>query len=150
MSTDGLRGGHTKSCGCLRREKTRGNTTRRKSLGESSVNALYYRYKQNATKRGRVFELTRDDFICITGKQCFYCGKPPSSVFTSKGFFGEYIYNGVDRFYNALGYTLDNCVPCCCDCNFAKGTMDGPEYLALCRRVSNHWHNREMETRKAA
>lgn len=150
VSTDDLRSGHSKSCGCLQREKIRGNTNRRKGFGESSVNTLYYKYKQNANNRGKIFELSKDEFICITGKQCFYCGKHPSSVFTSKNFFGEYIYNGVDRFINSIGYTIENSVPCCAECNFAKGTLDGPEYLALCRRVSEHWNNRDMEQEKKA
>lgn len=32
----------------------------------------------------------------------------------------------------------------------AKMNMDGHEYLALCRRVSEHWNSREMEERESA
>lgn len=40
----------------------------------------------------------------------------------------EYVHNGVDRVDNALGYTPDNCVPCCSRCNYAKRAMPRGEF----------------------
>lgn len=36
---------------------------------------------------------------------------------------GPYVYNGLDRVNNLLGYELTNVVPCCNICNRAKKDM---------------------------
>jgi hypothetical protein len=55
---------------------------------------------------------------------CFYCGH--SEI---------YGVNGVDRKDNAVGYTLENSVPCCATCNFAKRQMTVAEFIAWVDRV---------------
>ena len=39
-----------------------------------------------------------------------------------------YLYNGIDRKNNFLGYTLENIVPCCEKCNRAKHIMNLTEF----------------------
>ena len=41
---------------------------------------------------------------------------------------GGFIYNGIDRKNNGKGYTEDNIVSCCKQCNFAKRNMSYKEF----------------------
>jgi hypothetical protein len=73
---------------------------------------LYYRrYKSDAERRGKTFELSFSDFMNIIAKPCNYCGKQE-----------ELMYNGVDRQDNTIGYTIDNCVSACSMCNLMKSS----------------------------
>ncbi len=80
----------------------------------------YNRYQYRANKKnienenGFEFELTLEDFIDITSNYCYLCGKENDDEHN----------NGVDRIDNNIGYTLDNCDACCCDCNFMKRDFD--------------------------
>jgi hypothetical protein len=103
-----LRNGHTQSCNCLRYEKVA--EKKRFKFGESCLNSLYGRYKDSAKKRGLIFDLSKDIFKQLTKQDCFYCGKEPSQIVSQKGFYGKYVYNGIDRVDNSLGYILDNVV----------------------------------------
>jgi hypothetical protein len=49
---------------------------------------------------------------------------------------GVYLFNGIDRLDNAEGYTKENCVPCCAEVNFAKGTMNQKDFINLCKEVA--------------
>lgn len=44
----------------------------------------------------------------------------------------RYTYNGVDRLDSSMGYTPDNCVPCCWECNNMKGaSLTEEEMMAV-------------------
>ena len=107
-----IKSGKTTSCGRHPKLKDR-------SL--PAFNSLYrYTYRSRALQRGLVFELTEAEFRKITQQDCFYCGAPPrSKMVVNKYSQSEYMYNGIDRVDNSLGYTLSNVVPCCLD---AKNT----------------------------
>ncbi len=45
-------------------------------------------------------------------------------------------YNGVDRIDNAIGYTKENCVPCCAICNNSKSTLSLKDWLEWIERIS--------------
>ena len=78
---------------------------------------MYWRYYKQARKRGYCFELTVPEFInLVTAPMCRYCRCKPYQ--TAYGF----LVLGIDRIENDKGYTIDNCAPCCKDCNFKKGT----------------------------
>lgn len=72
---------------------------------------------------------------------CAYCGLKPKQVFNQ--FWGEgkkstpYIYNGVDRINNRLGYTTKNCAPCCLLCNQAKRSLALKVFSEWVRRLVN-------------
>lgn len=122
-----LQQGISKSCGCYGREIRRtanlGNTTRRKGYGESAKNHLYSKYRLGALKRKLSFDLSPGQFHALCKGDCFYCGREPSSINRFRHGYGEYVYNGLDRVDNALGYHPENCVPCCAECNTKKGAM---------------------------
>lgn len=116
--------GLTRSCGCLKKEII--------SLpyGESSINSLYVSYRRNAEYRKLDFSISKEVFISLTSSKCFYCGKYPSQHHKQGRSNGEYVYNGIDRINNGIGYTEENCVPCCWVCNNAKKDMSiGDFYL---------------------
>jgi hypothetical protein len=109
-----------KSCGCLAK-----NIGGRLQKEESAFNDLYKKYARGAPRRGYAFELTREEFRELTKMNCTYCGIEPSSmagvVKNGKPMSnGLYVYNGIDRVDNSIGYTKGNCVACCSTCNFAK------------------------------
>lgn len=143
------------SCGCLTRELSseRGKIigkkniskyveSKRKPKGESSRNHLFYLYKYKANKRKIEFALSIDDFAVITKQSCHYCGIEPNQIQNQKGKSTAYIFNGIDRIDNSKGYILDNCVPCCKQCNTAKMASTKEEFLIWINRVY-HYQNRD-------
>ncbi|KKM91273.1 hypothetical protein LCGC14_1230250, partial [marine sediment metagenome] len=101
----------------------------------ASFNALYSGYKYSAKVRDRVFELTKTQFRILTRQKCVYCGSEPKNVYHRKNTNGPYICNGIDRVDNSVGYTKDNCVPCCKFCNRAKGIETTKNFIAWLGRV---------------
>ena len=113
VSGTNLRGGYTSSCGCFLKSLP---------VGGAAFNAVYENIKRGAIRRGLALDLTKEQVRILSKKQCHYCGCPPKQVSKSYGR-GDFIYNGLDRIDNAKGYSLENVVPCCKKCNFAKNTM---------------------------
>jgi hypothetical protein len=106
--------------------------------GEASLNALIHSYRKSAEKRGIQFDLTRDEVKIITKKNCFYCGREPNqsvSQCNHKSLNGDWIHNGIDRKSDEAGYILENVVPCCKICNYAKQGLTVSEFLALCKSI---------------
>ncbi len=117
-----------KSCGCLQKEKTRerllGVPNKRLGTGNyemQAFNKLYGDYKISAYNRGYEFRLTKEEFKFLNKQDCVYCGKPPSNIYNEQSRQGYYVYNGVDRRDNNLGYIPTNCYSCCTMCNRGKG-----------------------------
>jgi hypothetical protein len=129
--------GMTKSCGCLRNERV--SETMSLPYGVGSLNSLYGKYKKAAKNRNLEFLLSLDQFKILTSSLCFYCGMPPCRSFNNGGgkSNGSYIYNGIDRVDNSKGYFLENCVPCCKDCNIAKGIKTLDEFKIWVSKVYN-------------
>jgi len=71
---------------------------------------FYINYRHRAIRKHLEFSITNDDFNQLTSQDCYICGK--ISTRTHK--------NGVDRYDNELGYTLENCRSCCGECNYMK------------------------------
>jgi hypothetical protein len=85
-------------------------------------------YMKAAKDRGLRFELTDEQFKTLTTSNCHYCKRGPLTVAGTGQ--GRFVYNGVDRVVNSIGYILENCVPCCFQCNRAKGTLSMTEFLS--------------------
>ena len=135
---DLLRNGHTKSCGCLRKETlTYRNEKGKLEQGISSMRQAITTYKKNAKSNGREYKLTEEQFKEITQKDCYYCGAKPDNVRKNKYNNGNYIYNGIDRIDNNKGYVTGNIVPCCKICNIAKHNLTIQEFKDWIRRVYN-------------
>jgi len=130
---DSLRGGITKSCGCLIKEAP--NNRMRLDYGIASMRRMINNYKSNAKRRGIEYKLTEEQFKEITQRDCYYCGAKPNNAYHQKWQNGTYVYNGIDRIDNTKGYTIDNVVPCCKDCNAAKGKLTLQEFKDLIKRI---------------
>jgi hypothetical protein len=127
--------GTSRSCGCLQKELA--SEKRRGKFGESSLRGLWLRYRSRARKIRVGFELTVEDVRLIVAKDCYYCGKAPAQMTrNTKRSHGHYVYNGLDRRDNQAGYTLDNVLPCCGDCNRAKLAMSHDDFIALAKRIA--------------
>lgn len=141
--------GRTKSCGCLNIENIcMPKPDRCLQKGEASFNALYRKYSYKARKRKLDFSLTRQQFRTLITKDCFYCNKQPSNILSRDTYNGDFIYNGIDRVNNTKGYTLENCVTCCFECNRAKGTLSYNQFIKLCQTITtNHLKRKKDESK---
>ena len=131
VQRNSLLNGHSKSCGCLARERAVELAGR--GYGVAAFTKIVLAYKNNAKKRGLEFALSDDAVRTLTKMNCHYCGSSPSRV--SKAIGGEYIYNGIDRADSSRGYTPDNVAPCCTECNRAKRAMDTGEFIEWVARI---------------
>lgn len=122
------------SCGCYLRQRIQ--ETHRKPDGIAAQNATYASYKKSAHKRELSFTLTEKEFLELTQQVCHYCGSIPENKTVLSS--GEFVYNGIDRKDNTLGYELTNCLPCCGRCNRAKGTMSYNEFMQFVANVFNY------------
>jgi hypothetical protein len=77
-------------------------------LRKTNIALIYAQDKGSAKYRGIFFNLSKQEHEFIIKQPCSYCGKLPNP------------YNGIDRFDSNLGYELNNCRPCCSDCNYNK------------------------------
>lgn len=131
VNSGSLKNGHTNSCGCYHLDKI--------SIkhGQAAINSLINGYIRSAKERNLDFDLSKEEFLNLTKQNCYYCGKEPSQISTNKSKInnGIYIYNGVDRVDSSVGYTLDNCVPCCKQCNIAKMTQSKTDFLSWVKRI---------------
>lgn len=99
------------------------------------VNTLYNRYEYSAKIRALNFELNIEDFAQMIEQNCFYCEATPSLVIKTK--LTKLLYNGIDRKNNKMGYTKDNCVPCCRICNQMKMDLDFNDFVEKCKIIGN-------------
>jgi hypothetical protein len=98
-------------------------------------NDLIYRYKNDARLRGLEFSLTKEEFLTLTKSNCFYCGTEPKQIHRRTRSPVPYVYNGIDRLNNKIGYIPDNCVPCCGICNVAKNNRTLEEFKDWINKV---------------
>ena len=145
-----LRSGNTKACGC-------GGGGNKRKPGQASWGVLYRSYRNNARHRGLCFELNPEQFKEICSKICTYCGTPPQpynaylkrdGARNANGIRGStreevitrswICYSGIDRVNNDIGYTSQNCVPCCTTCNRGKSDMTPAEFQEWIDRLVKH------------
>lgn len=106
--------------------------------GDASFNVLFRNMKKSARERKYSWELTKEQVKEITSKNCFYCGTEPLQK-PSGNLNGVYLYNGIDRVDNSIGYVFGNCVPCCGHCNVAKRSMTVKQFRKKIIEIYNHW-----------
>lgn len=72
--------------------------------------------KSDAIKVGHKWNIPKDIGYCLITSPCAYCGSILEEL------------NGLDRIDSNKEYTLDNVVPCCKWCNYAKNSMTVEEF----------------------
>src|ERR1035437_10202550 len=135
MKTETCQCGNLKTKGSL---QCMGCYSRRLSDGESAFNAVWNDYVQQSRRRKLKWSLTKNGPRKLFRGYCFYCGTSPIAVKTIPNGQGSFVFNGIDRRDNSLGYDKKNCVPCCMICNFMKRSMGVEEFLAHIRRIAGH------------
>ena len=73
----------------------------------------FSRIKHHAKERGKKFELSFEEYKRLKNSACLYCGELETD---SKS-------RTIDRINSKIGYTVNNCVPCCKYCNRMKSDM---------------------------
>ena len=126
------RGHFIGSCGCIRIKKAIQNF---KKQGPKSIIS---RYKYHAKDRNYNFTLTNKQAIKILVSNCHYCGEPPSNIAWSTNKHASFYYNGIDRIDNTKGYIINNCVPCCYQCNRCKSDLPYDEFMKWIKKVSKY------------
>ena len=92
-------------------------------------------YKNRAKRKELTFSITKEEFLNIARKPCFYCGKINSNYMIAGKRNGGFYYNGIDRFDNNVGYIKENCTPCCKNCNKAKLDQTHEDFLSMVKSI---------------
>ncbi len=150
-----LRQNKKQSCGCLQRENrlwlsakgVQARVENRLAPGEAAFNLLFATYRSSAESRGILFELSKDEFKSFTVLDCFYCGSSPFSTY-KPALSGGYLYNGIDRRDNTLGYVLTNVVPCCKFCNWMKNVFSEEQFVNRCALVTEYQNKKRQNNDK--
>ena len=88
--------------------------------GIATLTNTFKAYKSRAIKKQVEFELTLEYFKqIIQDDDCYICNKSNSSSHR----------NGIDRFVNDIGYTIENCRVCCFNCNLMKKNYSFDEII---------------------
>jgi len=59
---------------------------------------------------------------------------------------GPYVYNGIDRKENGIGYIESNAVTCCKVCNWAKGKMSYGDFMLWVVDLVRHQSQKQTST----
>jgi 5-methylcytosine-specific restriction endonuclease McrA len=115
----------TYSCGCLQKEIL--SKRSKKPKGHASTHAIWNYYLRNAKDRNIEWNLTKNRFVQLISNPCHYCGFE-NSMFIKMKYGDERSFNGIDRFDNKKGYSIENCVSCCKKCNRGKSDMTPQDF----------------------
>ncbi len=91
----------------------------------------YSDYKNRASKRNLIFNLSEEEFNTLVNNKCYYCKINQLKV-------------GIDRLDSSIGYCLSNCVPCCKECNYMKGAIPYKEFLKQCKSICVYNKNKNF------
>lgn len=76
-----------------------------KLITKKKETAILNSYKTNDKNKNREFNLTFEFVQNSLKEPCSYCGFPST---------------GLDRIDNNKGHLIENCIPCCAECNVAR------------------------------
>jgi hypothetical protein len=129
VTSASLSSGTSTSCGCYSLELVT------LPYGESSKNSVWTSYTGKAKKKNLEFSLTKEEFFKLTKENCFYCGTEPKNTYVRPRNNGGYLFNGIDRVDNKRGYTLENTVSCCKNCNYAKNILSQEDFFNMIKKI---------------
>jgi len=128
-----LRSGKTKSCGCLQKLPE----------GLAVFHDKLRMMKANAKRKHLDWAISDEDVLELIKKNCYYCGAAPApskkKLYRNGRLNGDFPSNGLDRVDNDKGYTLDNVVPCCSNCNSLKGARNIIEFKEQITKIYKYF-----------
>lgn len=92
--------------------------------------AKYSNYIRCAKDRKIEFNLTEKEFNDLIFGDCYLCGIEKS--------------NGIDRVDSNNIYIINNCEPCCTDCNIIKNDIKYDIFIDQCDSIYNHWKDSDI------
>ena len=101
-------------------------------------NVSYKRYLYKSKSHNIEFAIAEEEFQTLTSGACAYCARQNSTTHR----------NGIDRVDSAVGYVVENCVPCCGECNVMKKTMTPAEFRDACAAVARWYGGNETIARQ--
>lgn len=136
VKSQNLKGGHTKSCGCLNNEKRseRSKNMYNKNIKYTPIESSARRIWKKRYNDGISFE----DFFKLSQQNCYYCNSKPNNLYNAanedlkasnhKKENGHFYYNGLDRLDSSKNHNITNVVSCCKWCNYAKRERSVKEF----------------------
>lgn len=103
----------------------------RRCMLQTPAHRTYLLVLRTASRRSIKWNISEEDWITISQKDCFYCGISPSNMIAEYG----YAYNGLDRIDSNGIYELTNVVPCCKICNRSKSDISQQEFYDWIKRA---------------
>ena len=125
-----------RSCGCLRGPEVLPDSLAAKRMA-------YRRIVASAKARKIVFDLSFEYVCDMIIEDCHYCGVAPILKDMTNH---SIAINGIDRIDSRLGYTIDNVLPCCTICNYAKRTTPYDEFIAWIDRLVAYRQEGHLDT----
>ena len=140
----GLRLKRKSTCGCMGGFRDPSLRNRRLvSNDEAAVHRLWVEHNNRARHSGQAspWDIPELDFRELILSPCHYCGDTGSNILTCVyrqvgDEVGEFRYNGLDRVESDGGYVRKNLVPCCWECNRAKGKMSYKKFCEFIKRIA--------------
>lgn len=118
---------------CRRCAEIAGGTKNRKT--DSGFRKLLRGYKISAAKRCYEWSLTDTEALQLFQSTCAYCDIAPLQISRHTANSIPFMFNGIDRVDNTIGYSKSNCVPCCKWCNHAKSDMSKADFISLVSKI---------------
>lgn len=106
----------------------------------NSNGSNYSEYRNGAKKRNLEFTITEEEFDNTIMKDCYICGKKTIPHKHT---------NGMDRYDNSIGYTIENIRPCCKECNFFKKEFAYDDVMHKCGLIYQQ-HNASIARMQVA
>lgn len=114
--------------------------SKRKRDDSPKLHKAFNSLKGNAKRRGLSVEITFEEFVYFSKKDCEYCGAAPQNRRGEKEWHIAKI-NGIDRIDNSEGYTTNNVASCCWQCNQSKRDLSLEDWRYWIKMVSEKMLN---------
>lgn len=117
----------------------------KKTKAEVHAREVFHDYRFRSRIKNYFFDLTMEQLSKIIQKDCFYCAKPPAKSNSRRG---KFRYNGLDRKNHNRGYTMDNVIPCCKECNGIRSNILTVEEMQVVARALKKYRSGAARTGK--
>lgn len=142
IRNDGLKNGHTKSCGCYNYNKLK------KGLEDIS-GTFYFRVMRNAKNRNIVFDITIKDVLEVWLKQNKKCAYTNLELYIASNKKNRSNQTAsLDRIDSNIGYVKGNIQFVHKKVNMMKGQLSDEEFLFFCREISDGPRGSKMVDRE--